>query len=86
MDLRLPGLDGLEATQLLRGNPLTKEIPVWAITAYSMKGDKERAEVAGCTRYFTKPINLKELIAALREFLEPHGAEMVAADGPPEAR
>ena len=85
MDLRLPGLDGLEATQLLKGNPLTKDIPVWAITAYSMKGDKERAQVAGCTRYFTKPINLKELVAALREFLEPGGEPLVAADGCREA-
>ena len=47
MDLRLPGLDGLETTQLLKGNPLTKNIPVWAITAYSMKGDKERAKWPG---------------------------------------
>ena len=80
MDLRLPGLDGLETTQLLKGNPLTRDIPVWAITAYSMKGDKERAQVAGCCRYFTKPINLKELAAALREFLQPHEEEMVAAE------
>jgi CheY-like chemotaxis protein len=85
MDLRLPGLDGLETTQLLKGNPLTKDIPVWAITAYSMKGDKERAQVAGCTKYFTKPINLKELIASLREFLQAGGEAMVAADASAEA-
>jgi CheY-like chemotaxis protein len=85
MDLRLPGLDGLETTQLLKGNPLTKDIPVWALTAYSMKGDKERAEVAGCCRYFTKPINLKELAAALREFLQPQ-EEAVAAGEPGHAR
>ncbi len=81
MDLRLPGLDGLETTQLLKGNPLTKDIPVWAITAYSMKGDQERAQVAGCCRYFTKPIKLKELAAALREFLQPREQEVVAAEG-----
>jgi CheY-like chemotaxis protein len=81
MDLRLPGLDGLETTQLLKGNPLTKDIPVWAITAYSMKGDKERAQVAGCCRYFTKPINLKELVVALREFLQASDEELVAAGG-----
>ncbi len=81
MDLRLPGLDGLETTQLLKGNPLTKDIPVWAITAYSMKGDKERAQVAGCSKYFTKPINLRELAANLREFLQPREEEMVTADG-----
>ncbi len=85
MDLRLPGLDGLETTQLLKGNPLTKNIPVWAITAYSMKGDKERAQVAGCCKYFTKPINLKELAASLRGFLQPREEEVLAADGPGHA-
>ena len=85
MDLRLPGLDGLETTQLLKGNPLTKNIPVWAITAYSMKGDKERAQVAGCCRYFTKPINLKELAIALREFLQAGEEALVAADAAGQA-
>ena len=42
MDLRLPGIDGLETTQILKRNPLTKDIPVWAITAYAMNGDEER--------------------------------------------
>jgi CheY-like chemotaxis protein len=78
MDLRLPGLDGLETTQLLKGNPLTKEVPIWAITAYSMKGDKERAQVAGCSEYFTKPINLKELAARLRDFFQQHDQSVVA--------
>ena len=78
MDLRLPGLDGLETTQLLKGNPLTKDVPIWAITAYSMKGDKERAQVAGCSAYFTKPINLKELAACLREFFQQHDQSVVA--------
>ena len=47
MDLRLPGIDGLETTQILKRDPRTKDIPVWAITAYAMKGDEERARAAG---------------------------------------
>ena len=47
MDLRLPGIDGLETTQILKCHPLTKDIPVWAVTAYAMNGDEERARAAG---------------------------------------
>jgi CheY-like chemotaxis protein len=70
MDLRLPGIDGLETTQLLKRNPLTKDIPVWAITAYAMKGDEERARAAGCCEYITKPAPIRELANRLRSFLE----------------
>ena len=70
MDLRLPGIDGLEATEILKRNPLTKEIPVWAITAYAMKGDEERARAAGCCEYITKPVPLAELADRLCTFLD----------------
>jgi CheY-like chemotaxis protein len=69
MDLRLPGIDGLETTQILKCNPLTKDIPVWAITAYAMKGDEERARAAGCGEYITKPMHVLELANRLRAFL-----------------
>ena len=69
MDLRLPGIDGLETTQILKRNPLTKEIPVWAITAYAMNGDEERARAAGCCEYITKPVRVLELANRLRTFL-----------------
>jgi two-component system, cell cycle response regulator DivK len=69
MDLRLPGIDGLETTQILKDNPLTKDIPVWAITAYAMPGDEERAKAAGCCRYITKPTNMRDFTEQLREFL-----------------
>lgn len=61
MDLRLPGIDGLETTQVLKSDTRTKDIPVWALTAYAMRGDEQRARVAGCSEYFTKPLHLKEL-------------------------
>jgi two-component system, cell cycle response regulator DivK len=69
MDLRLPGIDGLETTQILKGCPLTKDIPVWAITAYAMPGDEEKARAAGCCRYFTKPLSVRGFGDCLREFL-----------------
>ncbi|MGD0897412.1 MAG: response regulator [Thermoguttaceae bacterium] len=69
MDLRLPGIDGLETTQILKRNPLTKDIPVWAITAYAMNGDEERARAAGCCEYITKPVRALDLANRLRTFL-----------------
>ena len=69
MDLRLPGIDGLETTKMLKCNPLTKDIPVWALTAYAMPGDKEAALQAGCDEYFAKPMPLRELADRLKDFL-----------------
>jgi two-component system, cell cycle response regulator DivK len=70
MDLRLPGTDGLETTEILKRNPLTKDIPVWAITAYAMPGDEEKALAAGCCAYFTKPLSTREFGNSLKSFLE----------------
>jgi CheY-like chemotaxis protein len=70
MDLRLPGLDGLETTQILKRNPLTQHIPVWAITAFTMVGDEEKARAAGCCRYFTKPLSMRGFGDCLRDFLQ----------------
>jgi two-component system, cell cycle response regulator DivK len=70
MDLRLPGVDGLETTQMLKRNPITIDIPVWAITAYAMSGDEERARAAGCCKYFTKPLSIRDFGDCLRDFLE----------------
>ena len=69
MDLRLPGIDGLETTQMLKDSPLTKDIPVWAITAYAMNGDEDRARAAGCCEYITKPLRAIDLANRLRTFL-----------------
>jgi CheY-like chemotaxis protein len=69
MDLRLPGIDGLETTQILKNNPLTKDIPIWAVTAYAMPGDEEMARAAGCCEYITKPTNTQDFIDRLRIFL-----------------
>ncbi|MGA2062935.1 MAG: response regulator [Thermoguttaceae bacterium] len=69
MDLRLPGIDGLETTEILKNNALTKDIPIWAVTAYAMPGDEEMARAAGCCQYITKPTNTQDFIDLLRKFL-----------------
>jgi CheY-like chemotaxis protein len=69
MDLRLPGIDGLETTEILKRTPLTKDIPIWAVTAYAMNGDEQRARAAGCCEYITKPVRAVDLANRLRTFL-----------------
>jgi CheY-like chemotaxis protein len=57
MDIQLPGMDGLELTRRLKANPEHSDIVIVALTAYAMKGDEEKAKVAGCDGYVTKPID-----------------------------
>ena len=82
MDLRLPEMDGLEVTQLLRSDPRTAHIPVWAITAYAMPADENRARAAGCCEYFVKPLRLSVLSERIRAFLNaiPEPATQSCAD------
>ncbi len=61
MDIQLPKMSGLEVTKKLRQMPVFSLIPIIALTAYTMKGDKERFIAAGCTDYLPKPINTREL-------------------------
>src|SRR5688572_10873151 len=66
MDLQMPGLDGFEVTRRIKSDPTRRHIPVIAVTAYAMKGDRERALAAGCDGYIAKPIDpilLPELVA-----------------------
>jgi two-component system, cell cycle response regulator DivK len=65
MDIQLPGMDGLEATALLKRDDVTRAIPVIALTALAMKGDEERIRAAGCDGYIAKPIAYRELFAIL---------------------
>lgn len=69
MDLQLPGLDGFTVTRLLKGDVATMDIPVVAMTAYAMKGDRERALEMGCDGYITKPIDTKEFPLAVSRYL-----------------
>ena len=69
MDLGLPVLDGWEATRRLKAGPETCGIPVIAISAHAMDGDRERALAAGCDDYDTKPVNLPRLLEKIRAAL-----------------
>jgi two-component system, cell cycle response regulator DivK len=65
MDIQLPGIDGLEATQQLKRDEVTRAIPVIALTALAMKGDEERIRAAGCDAYIAKPMGYKEFLATV---------------------
>jgi len=69
MDIRLPGMNGLEATRRLRSDWRTEHIPIWALTAHAMSGDAERAVAAGCELYLAKPFDVKEFRAQIDAFL-----------------
>ena len=66
MDMQLPGMNGLEATVLLKNDDATRKIPVIALTALAMKGDEERIRAAGCDGYIAKPMRYQEFLATVR--------------------
>ncbi|HEY6559923.1 MAG TPA: response regulator [Polyangiaceae bacterium] len=65
MDIQLPGMDGLQAVELLKRDDATRTIPVIALTALAMKGDEERIRAAGCDAYIAKPMRYKEFLATV---------------------
>jgi two-component system cell cycle response regulator DivK len=65
MDIQLPGMDGLEATMMLKRADATRAIPVIALTALAMKGDEERIRAAGCDGYIAKPMGYREFLSAI---------------------
>jgi two-component system cell cycle response regulator DivK len=69
MDVQLPGMDGLEAISLLKGEQTTRAIRVIALTALAMKGDEERIRAAGFDGYVAKPIRYQELLATIESEL-----------------
>jgi CheY-like chemotaxis protein len=69
MDLQLPGMDGLTLTRQLKSDPARRDIGILALTAYAMKGDKEKAREAGCDGYITKPIDTRSLPGEIARFL-----------------
>jgi two-component system, cell cycle response regulator DivK len=73
MDIQLPGMDGLQATALLKDNPATRAIPVIALTALAMKGDEDRIRAAGCDGYIAKPIRYQEFLAKVGTYLPVEG-------------
>src|SRR5918993_2358763 len=69
MDMSLPILDGWEATRRLKADPATRHIPVIALTAHAMAGDREKALEAGCDDYDTKPVEFPRLLEKVRVLL-----------------
>jgi two-component system, cell cycle response regulator DivK len=69
MDLQLPGQNGLDFTRQLKANPTTAVIPIVALTANAMNGDREMALAAGCDGYISKPIDTRTFGALVRQYL-----------------
>jgi CheY-like chemotaxis protein len=69
MDVQMPGMDGLTLTRRLKGDARTADIPVVALTALAMMGDRERTLEAGCSGYISKPINTRTFAAEVSKFL-----------------
>ena len=74
MDIQLPGMDGLRATALLKGDAATKDVPVIALTALAMKGDEARIREAGCDGYIAKPLSYKDFLTTISSELAKRAA------------
>jgi len=69
MDVALPGMDGLEATKILKSREGTSRIPVVALTAQAMKQDAERAAIAGCDGFIVKPLSTDHFLGEIARYL-----------------
>ena len=74
MDMSLPVIDGWEATRRIKANDATRQIPVIALTAHAMAGDREKAIEVGCEDYDTKPVELSRLLGKIAALLAPKPA------------
>jgi CheY-like chemotaxis protein len=68
MDIQLPGMDGLEATRIIKTDSKLKDIPVVAITGFAMQGDREKALESGCDDYITKPFDFEDLLKTIEGY------------------
>ena len=69
MDIHLPGVDGLSVVQELKRDERTRKVPVLALTAHAMRGDKDRFLQAGCDGYISKPIDVKTFLSSIEPFV-----------------
>jgi CheY-like chemotaxis protein len=83
MDMQLPGMSGLQATGAIRALPGGDRVPIIALTAQAMKGDRERILAAGCDEYLAKPVQPGELRAAVTRLVGGDVADSAALSEPP---
>ncbi|HJQ38487.1 MAG TPA: response regulator [Thermoanaerobaculia bacterium] len=69
MDIHLPGMDGLSVVREMKSDARTSRIPILALTAHAMRGDKDRFLEAGCDGYISKPIDVKTFISSIEQYL-----------------
>jgi CheY-like chemotaxis protein len=69
MDIHLPGMDGLSVVRAMKGDARTANVPILALTAHAMRGDKDRFLDAGCDGYISKPIDVKTFLASIEGYL-----------------
>lgn len=69
MDIHLPGMDGLSVVRAMKADDRTKTVPILALTAHAMRGDKDRFLEAGCDGYISKPIDVKTFLSAIGQYL-----------------
>jgi len=82
MDRSLPKIDGLEVTKRLKREERFKRVPIVALTAHAMSGDREKAFEAGCDGFISKPINVRTLSDQIRSYLEGEGGSLADAEQP----
>ena len=75
LDIQLPGMDGYQVAQALRGNPALAGVPIVAVTSYAMAGDRERALAAGCSGYVEKPIDPETFIRDVERYVPKESAK-----------
>ena len=69
MDIHLPGMDGLSVVRAMKADTRTARIPILALTAHAMRGDKDRFLEAGCDGYISKPIDVKTFLSSIQQYL-----------------
>jgi CheY-like chemotaxis protein len=84
MDLNLPEIDGWEATRRLKGDPVTRDIPIIALSAHAMAGDREKALATGCDDFDTKPVEFDRLLSKIEQTLASKAPERQAQSREPE--
>ena len=70
MDIHLPGMDGLSVVREMKSDPRTKDVPILALTAHAMRGDRDRFLEAGCDGYISKPIDVKTFLASIEKYVK----------------